>query len=426
MALILTLIFLFTTAPSATQMTPNAFKLMSSLTRNCELVYINDNIRYSVKATRDIHYGDTLMIIPPQYILSSFEKFPWSGRFKSSSPGNQLTVRLLYEKFVAQENSNRKLIIDSLPSSITTYFSITDEEKSKLFAYFGNEDTFSFVTNCTSDYESFIKTQDKSIKNCTECFIYANYLWACQAVISRCHNHYLYDYDLLTKGKADGTRENTKGSAFFFGADMINHYPRPELKNNGNNHGLTFIAAPAHVNYKADRTILAGEEVFSSYGSKGNLELFLTYGFIIENNPDDFGVIGILSSTNNCKRFVEEFNSCEFFIKAKELSVEVVNYLFYRLTGTKPRLEKVSDIIEKKDKEIFKIQTLVTLFTMYKHILVLNSLNRCKGEVKTGKLLENIDLVERLCQESHKLFMSHIRRLDHFLLSIFYRELIKI
>ena len=425
MALILNLIFLLTKTLSAIKITPNAFKLYSSFTRNCELVYINDKVRYGLKATKDIHYGDTIMIIPPIYLLSSFEKYPWSGKFKSSSAENQLTVRLLFEKFVVKENSNRKLLIDSLPSSFSSIFSISDKEKSKFFEYFGQETSIFFVTNCTSDYGSFIKTQDKSIKNCSECLNYNNYLWACQAVLTRSYDYYIYDHYLLTQGKPIVTGENTKGSALIFGADMFNHYPRPGLKNNLNDNGVTYVGEPAHIKYKADRIILAGEEVFTSYGSKGNLELYLIHGFIIENNPDDFGIIGILSDKNDCERFIREFKFCEFFIKAKELSVEVVNYLFYRITGTKPKLKKIFDVIEKREKGIFRTENLVTVFTLYKHILVLNSLSRCKGEVKTGKNFQNIDLLERLCQENHKLFMSHIQKLDHFILSIFYNELIK-
>ena len=200
MALILNLIFLLTKTLSAIKITPNAFKLYSSFTRNCELVYINDKVRYGLKATKDIHYGDTIMIIPPIYLLSSFEKYPWSGKFKSSSAENQLTVRLLFEKFVVKENSNRKLLIDSLPSSFSSIFSISDKEKSKFFEYFGQETSIFFVTNCTSDYGSFIKTQDKSIKNCSECLNYNNYLWACQAVLTRSYDYYIYDHYLLTQG----------------------------------------------------------------------------------------------------------------------------------------------------------------------------------------------------------------------------------
>ncbi len=33
---------------------------------------------------------------------------------------------------------------------------------------------------------------------------------------------------------------------------------------------------------------MQGQEVFSNYGHKSNEELFLSYGFVIPNNPADF------------------------------------------------------------------------------------------------------------------------------------------
>ena len=226
---------------------------------------------------------------------------------------------------------------------------------------------------------------------------------------------------ILTQNKVIGLGENTKGSALFFGVDMFNHYPHPGLEKKSSGHGINYIGQPAQLNVVADRTFLPGDEVFMPYGPKSNLELYLIHGFILENNPDDFGIIGIPSDGGDCERFSQAYKLCQFFIKANELSVEIVNYLFLRLTATKPRLKKVLDIFEKKGEGIFTTQNLIAVFTKYKGTIRSYSLNKCKGEIKN---LENLDLLDRLCKENQRLFFSHNHRLDHMLVSLLLKGLI--
>ena len=423
MVLVLVVITLLTRTLNAYEIAPNTLKFLNSFTRNCEIVYIGEKGGYGLKATKDIHYGDTIMVIPPIFMLSSFDIYPWSGKLESYTHDFRLVIRLLYEKFVIQDNSNRKLVIDSLPKTFSTVFSVTEEQKLKFRDYFGNSN-IGLPVNCTSDYELFIKIQDKEIKKCKECFKQNNFLWACQISLTRAYLFKKSDFMILSQNKVIRASENVRGSALIFGVDMFNHYPRPELKNKSGGHGIKYIGEPAQINVVADRTFLAGDEVFMSYGSKSNYELYLIHGFIIENNTDDFGIIGVPSDGSDCESFSQIYKFCEFFIRAKKLSAEIANYLFFRLTGTKTLIKDVYEIFEKTDETIFKAKNLVAVFTKYKSILKSYSLNKCKGEIKTGKNIENLDTLDRLCQESHKLFISHTLRLDHLLVSLFFKELI--
>jgi hypothetical protein len=422
----LTLIALFKHALSASQISPNTLKLLNSFTRNCELVYIDENARYGLKATKDIHLGDTIMIVPPIYLLSTFDLYPWSSRLKTHASTFRLIIRLLYEKFVVQENSNRKLLIDSLPDNFFTAFSLTQEQKSRFEDYFGSTVLLGMPINCTSDYNLFIKTADKEIRKCKDCMNQNNFLWACQAVITRAYSHNKYDHYLLTQGGLSGAEQNEAGSAFIFGVDMFNHYPLAQMKSKANNYGLEYVRDPAHILVKADRSFLVGEEVFMTYGHKSNLELFINHGFIIENNPDDSGVIWIPSDGSGCDSFADLFQVCQFQINSRELNVGIFNFLFFKVTGTRVQVSNFYDVVGKRGEADFKTQDLVLVFNGYKSVIGSYSLNRCKGKIKTGKDLENLDMLDRLCQENHRLFMSHMLRLDHLLVSLLYKELIKL
>lgn len=426
MVFILVLATLFLDMPCASEITPNALMLLNSFTRNCKLVYIDKNSGYGLRATKDIHYGETIMVIPPIYMLTTFDKYPWLGKFESYSSEFRLTIRLLYEKFVVQENSNRKLLIDSLPKNFSNAFTYSEEQKFKFGEYFSKNIQYNFPVNCISDFDLFIKFADKNIKNCIECLKYENFLWACQAIFTRAYTYYQFDHYLLTQNKVLNVGENTKGTALILGADMFNHYPMAGFENFVDDYGINYVGDPAHVDIRADRTILAGEEVFISYGPKTNLELYLIHGFIVENNKDDYGIIGIPSDGKNCENYKKRYKTCEFYIKAEELSAEIVNYLFMKLTSTQPQVKDFFDLFEKWDQGIIEAKNLIRVLNTYKIVLDSYSINRCKSEIKVRSKLENNDLVEKLCQESHKLFISHMLRLDYYLLSIFHTKLIKV
>ena len=426
MALALSLIALFIDTLSASQISPNTLKLLNSFTRNCELIYIDENARYGLRATKDIHFGDPIMVIPPNYLLSTFDIYPWSSKLKTHPSSFRLIIRLLYEKFVVQENSNKKLLVDSLPEHFFTAFSFTPEQKSRFEEYFGSTVLFSIPINCTSDYELFMKNADKDIRKCKECTNQSNFLWACQAVITRAYNFFKHDYYLLNQGRFKEGEKNEAGSAIIFGVDMFNHYPLSRVEKKGREYGMSFVADPAHILVNADRPFLAGEEVFMTYGPKTNLELFMNHGFIIENNPEDVGVIWVPSDGSDCDSYSDDFRVCVFHIGSRELSAEIVNYLFFKITGAELKLERAFDVFEKRDEENFKTRNLFSVFSWYKRIIGLYSLNRCKGKIKTGKDLENLDMMDRLCQDNHRLFMSHVVRLDHLLVSLLYNELIKL
>ena len=66
--------------------------------------------------------------------------------------------------------------------------------------------------------------------------------------------------------------------------DMLNHQPG---------------GSPGYLNEASDFVIraseesLPGEQVYYSYGAKSNLELLTVYGFVIEDNPDDYHEISV-------------------------------------------------------------------------------------------------------------------------------------
>ena len=411
---------------SASYIDPSALRVINSFTRNCELVYIDENSGYGLRATRDIRYGETVMVVPPIYMLTSFDRYPWLGKFESYSSEFRLTIRLLYEKFVVKESSNRKLLVESLPKNFSNVFTFTPKQKSKFGEYFNKNINYNFPVNCISDHEIFIKLADKNIKNCIECLKFDNFFWACQAIFTRAYTYYKSDHFLLTQNQAMITGENIKGTALILGADMFNHYPMPRPEKFVDDYGINYVGDPAHVDVRADRTTLAGEEVFISYGPKSNIELYLIHGFVLENNTDDYGIIGVPSDGANCENYKQKHRTCEFYIKAKELSVEMINFLFFKIFKTQTQFQDFFDLLEKRKQGYIEEKNFIKVLSIYKIVLDSYSIDRCKGEIKVGKKIDMNDMLEKLCQENHWLYMSHMLRLDYFLLSMFHKALIKV
>jgi hypothetical protein len=84
-----------------------AISLLNPSFQNSVIHYFGSNEGYGIKATSDIHYGDPLFVLPFQYILTSFDYYPWTTVFEDSPIPFRLVPRLIYEYF-ANPNSGIK------------------------------------------------------------------------------------------------------------------------------------------------------------------------------------------------------------------------------------------------------------------------------------------------------------------------------
>ena len=68
-------------------------------------------------------------------------------------------------------------------------------------------------------------------------------------------------------------------------ADLMNHNPYSRTYIDAQRSGMPLISRTEEVAVYSDRPYKQFEQVFISYGEKGNADLLLLYGFALERNP---------------------------------------------------------------------------------------------------------------------------------------------
>eukprot|EP01084_Bolivina_argentea_P013680 25657_1 len=84
--------------------------------------------------------------------------------------------------------------------------------------------------------------------------------------------------------------------------DMLNHNNNPDVEWDGNNPENGFI-------FTAINDIKYGNEIYTSYGEKSNIELLLLYGFILDYNHNYTDVETIIKYKNNIRFKVSIWNA---------------------------------------------------------------------------------------------------------------------
>lgn len=120
-------------------------------------------------------------------------------------------------------------------------------------------------------YKYFVSDED--LENWTS---FANYLWASMILKSRSFPAYLLKDNIESKH----TFKDDEVMLLPL-IDLLNHNPKALV-----HWSVNKLDDQAYFNFKADQDN-EFPEVFNNYGQKGNEELLLAYGFVIEGNPAD-------------------------------------------------------------------------------------------------------------------------------------------
>ena len=75
------------------------------------------------------------MKIPADFIIYSFDEYPWSSIFsKTDEHYVQLAARLLYERFESTSNAFSTKYVKSLPHEINLLGDFNEEQKQEFYA----------------------------------------------------------------------------------------------------------------------------------------------------------------------------------------------------------------------------------------------------------------------------------------------------
>ena len=364
------------------------------------------------------------MVIPPNYIITSFDPYPWSRHLQSYTSIFSLICRLLYLKHMQPSRSNQRILIDSFPSTFSTIFDLSEPDRQYLAESFGGKMNLNLPIDCEDSYVEFSTKLHPDILACKECMKKSEFQWACKVALTRAYSISQSNYQTLT-GQIAGKSSNELGSALMFGVDIFNHRPILDRKTvPGKTHGLHYHSSPPHLLIKSDRAVPKGSEIFMSYGQKKNLELFIIHGVIIQNNPDDFLSVAIPSDKHDCASYDQPQKICIFAIQASSLSLEILNYLFYRLSGSNQNISSLSQLFSSSG--LFTRSNVFSVLTKYRTIVKNYSINRCKRSYQeTQQNLQTLSksshdssryLINLLCKETHKISLSHVKLLDQLLI----------
>lgn len=129
---------------------------------------------------------------------------------------------------------------------------------------------FYYEAKFYTDDDFFKYFADENINNWTN---FPNYLWASIILKSRSFPAYLLSDSQFKQDEA----------MLLPLVDLLNHSPRAKVN---------WSVSEGFFNFKSDSLPTSGE-LFNNYGRKGNEELLLAYGFVLENNKSDTSALKI-------------------------------------------------------------------------------------------------------------------------------------
>jgi histone-lysine N-methyltransferase SETD3 len=284
----------------------------------------------------DINEGDPILMVPSGILISNKRIKSESFLKDFTEWGNVIAfeptlVWLIFE--TSNENSPWKPYIDILPDAFPTHpLSWTPEELAEA-AGTGLDTTTNAIRELLQ--KSFANLDEKLVQPNKSAFpgwSFERYLWAYQVVNSRS----------WAVTDADGTRDNVLVPL----ADMLNHQPGAGIGSLSED--KTYFVINATTSYTT------GAQVFDNYGPKTNYELLSTYGFLLEENPDDGMILQFqLKPTNLVHTIVEPLlqrvdpNYRSIKIRPNRIPVELLRV--FRLASMEfSELERVADALQGK------------------------------------------------------------------------------
>ncbi|OMJ82792.1 hypothetical protein SteCoe_16387 [Stentor coeruleus] len=403
-----------------------AVDIFNSLCQGCTIEYYGEDKGYGIKATKNILYGDIMFSLPFQYMITSFDYYPWSSYFENTDHTFKLVPRLIYEKYINPVQSPMKTMINFIPENFRGLFNLTAEERNYYNTLFGESTKLNFPINCTESKIFYKKKVVKipNIDKCPECLDEKVFMWACQAVLTRAYSFSKDKYYRLAFHKGLGNEKNVVGAVMLPGIDIFNHSPRPKSHAVAiGGHGIQYLDNPSQAVAKADRNMNMGDELYMSYGSKTNIELSILHGFIIENNDDDIHYAVVISDINDCKNYNSIQKFCPFTITKSAISYEIINYLYYR---TIKEHKQINDIFLEFDmaQDFERVILLKTVMQNYRATIINYGLDKCRKNFRdVAKIIREGSskgyyekLFNNLCYTNHLGFYSHLKHADRVLL----------
>lgn len=404
-----------------------------------QIAYLGEDLGIGLIATQDIKRGQAIGATPAQFLLTSFDDYPFKNYLKKGPQALSLLGRFVYEKFVNNSKDYTNLYIKTLPNEINNIFNWTAEE----YQYLSSSLPGGLSMRSPLDYEEGWELYYQGISRypgiahiCPACLEKDVYTWAYAIIFSRAYDISKPVWKQLRGLPVVAEDETIYGAVFIPMLDLVNHGPVPVMyKKYTQEAGLKFQVPqnPAAV-LIAERDFPAGSEITFSYGEKRNIELYIPYGFYIKNNLDEYVPI-ILGRAENClETILERSDECLFKLRVYEINQNLVYMIrkFYTHLDL-PLLSSESEALsyyESLDGSGETKSNFITSILQYHSSVIQRIEQNCNFPFRevsrrlqapyTNKRIRDVD---EMCYESHMAFFKHIRLSDRLALKLLYRDL---
>jgi len=240
-------------------------------------------------ANKDITEGDFLVRVPISKMLFAGDYRDingWNGWGEVGASAEPLMLKVLLED--SNPTSEWKPYIDILPelSSFSSHILMWSEKDFEFATQTALLDHRVRSENALK--KSYKRLQETLLTEQPELFPEGYFTW----------EKYLWSYLVVTT-RAWSINERNGDLALVPLADMLNH--NPGYGQGGLNYGRD------HFLINTTKVYQKGDQVYDSYGPKTNYDLLSTYGFLLENNPDNGGVLEykLNTDTNLVHKIIE-------------------------------------------------------------------------------------------------------------------------
>jgi len=317
----------------------NFHQLVPQNARNIALLRWPDSRGHSFVVSRPIQKGLPVLVMDPEYILTSFDAYPWAPLFEDAPAHIQLMARLIYEKFEGNENSLIYNYLGTLPLEYHLMVNFTNSDWQLLDKHRTFERRIVDVVDVVNTHPVFVDT----VKNSTvrsEVLELESWKWAYCTATSRAFAIGRGLWKQL-KGYAPVPADNFyEGLALAPFLDLPNHSPLP-LKYRHRNMAIEKPFAlgtnPRGMYLLADRDFPeVGVEFTYSYGNLTNLGLLAQFGFILDKNLDD--IFPVLTPIPGPCFAIKNEEACEYIMQAYELNTDLLHHV---LTAIEPEADLI-------------------------------------------------------------------------------------
>jgi len=263
----------------------------------------------TVVSGRFIHEGEYFWRIPLNLILTSFavDDSPIGHALMEAQVERDemlwLGVFILFEKF--NKYSPWKFLLDTWPRTYDHMPTLlSNEELDLISGTVAKEWIETYQKDHRSEYQVLCEVLDGAGLNFSNRFTFAQFIWARNAVNSRAFSLHVSRNDMTSSEQRQRNKE--RGEEYedddekvhinaIIPADLVNH--------EGETRKIDCIwgynLKTQEFAFKAVRDIPPGTVMHTTYGARGNSDLYVHYGFTLAHNPNNAAIMCLHTNTSD-------------------------------------------------------------------------------------------------------------------------------